>query len=219
MRPLITEMMKMLPNHEEFTWFDLGHMSHPEPTLLNVPKILHYPSDKTALVGIDADGTKFALWMTCGDDGATVGGAVCKRDFVARGAYGSPGVSLPTFKYMFTQNGVEFLRVGTQCNEEVKNAMFKMICDCMVKLHDCTEGYKLTVKQNSRLNKRRLEKGKAPVSYDWEPVPMSPPSRRQCIGHWRNYKSGKRVWVNDFWRGDASKGRRFKDHGPSQKAT
>ena len=74
-------------------------------------------------------------------------------------------------------------------------------------------------------NRRKIKEGKLP-SYDWHTVVIEPshakqehqggthasPRRHQSRGHWRTYKSGKRGWVADCWKGDASKGSVFKDY-------
>ena len=74
-------------------------------------------------------------------------------------------------------------------------------------------------------NRRKIKEGKLPF-YDWHTVLIEPPKpqaesrggthasprRHQARGHWRTYKSGKRGWVKECWRGDASKGTVFKDY-------
>lgn len=110
-------------------------------------------------------------------------------------------------------------------DEEVRPA-FRMVCAALLKINDATEAHQPTAKANSLTNKRRIAKGKPPLIYDWHTVKLEPngpvsdpqggthatPRRHQCRGHWRNCKSGKRVWVKDCWRGDASKGTIFKDY-------
>lgn len=76
-----------------------------------------------------------------------------------------------------------------------------------------------------KANASRAKRGLKPL-YDWHTVVIEPPKpkqehqggthasprRHQARGHWRNCKSGKRVWVKECWRGDASKGTVFKDY-------
>jgi len=86
------------------------------------------------------------------------------------------------------------------------------------------EAYVPTVK-DTFTNRRKIKEGKLP-SYDWHTIVIEPsqakqehqggthasPRRHQARGHWRTYKSGKRGWVKECWRGDASKGAVFKDY-------
>jgi hypothetical protein len=76
-------------------------------------------------------------------------------------------------------------------------------------------------KANASRAKRGLK-----LLYDWHTIVIEPPKpqsesfggthasprRHQARGHWRMYKSGKRGWVKECWRGDASKGAVFKDY-------
>lgn len=76
-----------------------------------------------------------------------------------------------------------------------------------------------------KANFSRAKRGLKPL-YDWHTVVIEPsklkqepqggthasPRRHQARGHWRTYASGKRGWVKECWRGDASKGTIFKDY-------
>jgi hypothetical protein len=76
-----------------------------------------------------------------------------------------------------------------------------------------------------KANASRAKRGLKPL-YDWRTVVIEPshtkqkhqggthasPRRHQARGHWRTYKSGKRGWVKECWRGDAGKGTVFKDY-------
>lgn len=76
-----------------------------------------------------------------------------------------------------------------------------------------------------KANVSRAKRGLRPL-YEWHTVVVEPsktkqehqggthasPRRHQARGHWRTYKSGKRGWVKECWRGDASKGTIFKDY-------
>ena len=74
MTPLITEMVQLSPNPEQATWFDLGRMAHTEGQRVQADAIMRLPFDKTAIVGIDKDGAKFALWLVGGEGSVAVGG-------------------------------------------------------------------------------------------------------------------------------------------------
>ncbi len=76
-----------------------------------------------------------------------------------------------------------------------------------------------------KANASRLKRGLKPL-YDWHTIVIEPPKQKnesqggthasprlhQVRGYWRTYKSGKRGWVKDCWKGDASKGSVFKDY-------
>lgn len=93
------------------------------------------------------------------------------------------------------------------------------------------EAYVPTAK-DTFTNRRKIKEGKLPT-YDWNTVVIEPskpkqehqggthasPRRHQARGHWRTYKSGKRGWVKECWRGDASKGAVFKDYELKEKNT
>lgn len=81
-------------------------------------------------------------------------------------------------------------------------------------------------------NRRKIKEGKSPTYY-WNTVVIEPPKpkqehqggthasprRHQSRGHWRTYKSGKRGWVSECWKGDAGKGTVFKDYQLKEKNT
>lgn len=80
--------------------------------------------------------------------------------------------------------------------------------------------------RNESKNRRRVAKGKKPLQYEWKTVLIEPktaihtslggthasPRRHERRGHWRNLKSGKRVWVRNCWAGNAALGSVFKDY-------
>lgn len=219
MTPLIREMVALTPEPEKATWFDLGSLTrfkNASPIQVPAESMMRLPFDLTAIAAIDKDGVKFALWLLNNGNGnsITVGG--CTEG----GKYFHP------FTYANTTDGIRFYEGDTEMTDSNVKSVFKMVAACLLGLHDCTEAHQPTVKANSLTNQRRIAKGKLPLVYDWHTVklePSSPPSesqggthatprRHQCRGHWRTCKSGKRVWVKDCWRGDASKGTVFKDY-------
>ena len=216
MTPLISEMVRLSPEPERATWFDLGELTRTENQRVPVDVIMRLPFDRTAIVGIDKDRRKFALWLTSGDDYTSLTVAGCTSE----PKYFDP------FAIVATPGGLRYYKGNSEIKEEDVLPMFRMVCAAMLKINDCTECYQPTAKANSLTNKRRIAKGKPPLIYDWRTVKLEPngppsdhqggthatPRRHQCRGHWRNCKSGKRVWVKDCWRGDASKGTVFKDY-------
>jgi hypothetical protein len=103
-------------------------------------------------------------------------------------------------------------------------AMFYASLDMKVEAHVPTA-------KDTFTNRRKIKEGKLPT-YDWNTVVIEPskpkqehqggthasPRRHQARGHWRTYKSGKRGWVKECWRGDASKGAVFKDYELKEKS-
>ena len=80
-------------------------------------------------------------------------------------------------------------------------------------------------------NRRKIKEGKLPT-YDWHTIEIelpkqkneyqggthATPRRHQVRGYWRTYKSGKRGWVKECWKGDATKGTVFKDYVVGEQA-
>lgn len=217
MTPLIQYMVRFAEHPEQSTWFDLGLMESTEGGRINAEVVLRLPFDKTSICCIDKNGEKVVLWLISGDGGNSVTVAGCTAS----------GKVFEPFSYMATDEGMRYYKGESKVSEADVKQMFRMVCACLIKLNDCTEAHQPTIKSNSITNKRLIAKGKPPLIYDWHTVKLEPksvnsnhplggthatPRRHQCRGHWRNCKSGKRVWVKDCWKGDASKGTVFKDY-------
>ena len=225
MTPLITEMIQWADKPELSTWFDLGNVTNTEGRRVEANQVLRLPYDLTSIVGRDKNGEKFALLLKLGNESVTVAGFT-KTDYRGIGAHGAFGKTLEPFTYMATPEGMRYFKGDSQVSDDEVKQGFRMVCACLLKLHECTEAHQPTVRANSITNKRRIAKGKPPLIYDWHTVKLEPnkpntehqggthatPRRHQCRGHCRNCKSGKRVWVKDCWKGDASKGTVFKDY-------
>jgi len=228
MTPLIREMVAFTGSiddsplkPEEMMWFDAGRLSPTEAIRVPADLMMNLPFPRTAIATIDTKGVKVVLWLISGDGSVTVGGSTLHNHYA-----GIFGESLSPFTYFATPEGIRYYKGDSQIEEVDVKQMFRMVCACLLKLHDCTEAHQPTAKANSLTNKRRIAKGKPPLIYDWHTVKLEPngpasepqggthatPRRHQCRGHWRTCKSGKRVWVKDCWKGDASKGTVFKDY-------
>ncbi len=216
MTPLICEMVRLMDHPERSTWFDLGRMGHTDGGRIPAHTVMRLPFDKTSICLIDKNGEKVVLHLIGSSDGTSV----------SVGGFTASGKAFEPFAYMETPEGIRYYKGESQIDEADVKQMFRMVCACLVKIEECTEAHQPTVKANSLTNQRRIAKGKPPLIYDWHTVKLEPPKpatepqggthatprRHQCRGHWRNCKSGKRVWVKDCWRGDASKGTVFKDY-------
>jgi hypothetical protein len=134
---------------------------------------------------------------------------------------------LKSFRY--NEELLKFPIDKTINTEEVLPAHRKVIAT-LSKLATASTGYRATPK-NTFINRKRLEKGKPALTFNWVTVTIEPPKqkldyqggthasprRHQVRGHWRTYKSGARGWVKDCWKGDASKGSVFKDYKVKEK--
>jgi len=225
MTPLITEMLQLSLSPEKSTWFDLGQMSRPDNARVQSDADMRLPFDRTSIVCVDEGGVKFVLWFVGGDEGFAVGGV--SKHAATQGAFGK---YFEPVSYIQTPRGIRYDKGDSQIDDADMEKVFRLACACLLKLHSCTEAHQPTVKSNSLTNKRRIAKGKPPLIYDWHTVKLEPsepvagpqggshatPRRHQCRGHWRNCLSGKRVWVKECWKGDASRGTIFKDYKAAQ---
>ena len=202
-------------------WFDVGQMPTEKVTYsVEGEKLIHLPFKRTAIVGIDGYKRKFIIVCVAAADSVTTGGWV-QRD------HGYEEIA--PFTYMDTPEGLRLLpaKEGMKTPDKDKVlGLLSIIARFTESLSATSMVYQPTIKANSPTNARRIAKGKPPLIYDWHTVILEPngpasepqggthatPRRHQCRGHWRNCKSGKRVWVKDCWKGDASKGTVFKDY-------
>jgi hypothetical protein len=210
----------MAPEPETAMWFDVGPMERWDGGRVLVDLVLNLPFPRTGIVGYDRDGKDFALWLTQGTGTVAVGGAS-----MWHGKYMEP------FAYIKTDEGLKYYqKEGSFINfvsEEEVRPVFRMVCAILVKLSERkSEAYKPVVK-DTFLNRKRKEKGKPAVLFDWHTVEIGPwvgksesqggthasPRLHDRRGHWRTIKAtGKKVWVKACKVGDASKGVVFKDY-------
>lgn len=224
MTPLIQKAVRMAPEPETAMWFDVGPMERWDGGQVPVDLVLNLPFPRTGIVGYDQNGKDFALWLFQGTDTVAVGGASMWH-----------GKYMTSFAYLKTDEGLKYYQkegsfINFVSEEEVRPA-FRMVCAILVKLSERkSEAYKPVVK-DTFLNRKRKEKGKSAVSFDWHTVEIGPwaskaepqggthasPRLHDRRGHWRLIKAtGKRVWVKACKVGDASKGVVFKDYRVAQ---
>ena len=220
MTPLIQKAVRMAPEPETAMWFDVGPMERWDGGPVSVDLVLNLPFPRTGFVGYDQTGKDFALWLSQGTDTVAVGGAS-----MWHGKYMEP------FAYVKTEDGLRYYRKDGDISQEDVRPVFRLICAILVKMSERkSEAYKPVVK-DTFLNRKRKEKGKSAVSFDWRTVEIKPwaskaepqggthasPRLHDRRGHWRTIKpSGKRVWVKPCKVGDASKGMVFKDYRVAQ---
>ena len=215
MTPLICKAVKFAPEPDTALWFDVGSMESTLATKVPVEFLMNLPFKRTGIVGLDTDGKDFAMWLLKGDSTVTVGG--CSMWHGAK--------YFPPYAYVSTEDGFRIYQKGKEITLEDVKPVHRMVLAVLIKLHIASVGHKATPKR-SFINQRRIAKGKPALIFDWHTVEIEPPQlkndpqggthasprRHQVRGHWRTYKSGKRGWVKECWKGDASKGTVFKDY-------
>lgn len=215
MTPLIQEAVRLAPQPETAMWFDVGIMEPlTESTQTPVDVLLNLPFNRTGIAGVDSKGRKFSLWMTAGKDSVTTAGCTIE-----------PTTFFAPFAYIKTDQGLRYYNNDKEVTRQKIDPVLRMVCAVLNKLSNGGIAYKATPKQTF-LNRKRAAKGKPALSFDWHTVVIeakkpkqeyqggthASPRRHQARGHWRTYKSGKRGWVSECWKGDASKGAVFKDY-------
>ena len=223
MTPLITEMVRLLGDMaSESTWFDMDDVdvvSHKDSA--EALKFTPLPFDRCSVVGHNPDGHKIMLTMHQKGDIL-----VMNAHLILANSY----KSMPPFS-LYWHEGERKRLPDEIAKTEATDDEINLVCQAAGRflsvLNTLNTAYQPTAKANSLTNKRRIAHGKPPLIYDWHTVKLVPnvaikaepqggthatPRRHQCRGHWRNCKSGKRVWVKDCWKGDASKGTVFKDY-------
>lgn len=219
MTPLIQKACKFSPEPETAMWFDVGQMPPSQEQKIPVSVVMNLPFSRTGIVGLDPSGKDFCLWLVQGEDSVTVSGGSMwhKRYF-------------EPYAYVKTVDGISLYRKNKEVTYDELMPVHRMVIVTLSKLATASTGYRATPK-NTFINRKRLEKGKPALTYDWVTVSIEPPKqkldcqggthasprRHQARGHWRTYKSGARGWVKDCWKGDASKGSVFKDYKIKEK--
>ena len=219
MTPLVREMVKMLTDVNldptQMQWFDVTaaiktHIGADPKRYLLHPA----PYKNMMLVGNTKQGD-FMLSLLVEPDTTVVTGWIMKPQ-----GYKNLG------SFLFSEHNGE-PKVGPldkPLDQQDQNMMVGLIAMFYASLDNKVESYVPTIK-NTFTNRRKIKEGKMPT-YDWHTVVIEPPKpkqehqggthasprRHQSRGHWRTYKSGKRGWVSECWKGDASKGTVFKDY-------
>lgn len=220
MTPLITRMVKLTPNPELSQWFDMGDLStRPEGHVPDV-EMFRLPYAKVSVVGQQSNGTALVLHLHTPDSKT-----LYVTGFVM-GVGDSWQNRIEPCKVVLADQGLEISSFdGSPLTEKSEwKGVLQHVEDFLLLLQTETTAYIPTIK-NTFTNRRKIKEGKQPT-YDWHTVVIEPPKpkqkhqggthtsprRHQSRGHWRTYKSGKRGWVKECWKGDASKGTVFKDY-------
>lgn len=215
MTPLIQKAVKFAPEPETALWFDVGQMASVSAMQVPAEFLMNLPSQRTGIAGLDTSGKDFMLMLTKGDYSVTVSGCSIYHG----------GKYFPPYTYVSTNDGFKVYTGDKRITTDDVKPVHRMVLAVMIKLAEHSQGYKPTP-QRTFINQKRQAKGKPALTFDWHTVVIEPPKQKndpqggthasprmhQVRGHWRTYKSGKRGWVNECWKGDASKGTVFKDY-------
>ena len=220
MTPLITEFVISSPSAEDFQWFDMGRLTPAtkrEEFAVDA-ELLNIPYKKTAVVGIDSDGSKFACILIGGQDSVTVSG-VYDVGTAAR-------MGIDPFSYIWTDEGLRIYGENNKPPPKHRYMPVLALIGRFLKLLDQGMTGYLPTAAKSLINKKRKAKGKGPLLFSWRTIVIEPkkkkaesqggthasPRHHERRGHFRNTPSGKRVWIKACKVGDASKGVVFHDY-------
>ena len=225
MTPLIKEMVKMVSvenfDPTQMQWFDVTcaiktHIGADPKRYLLHPA----PYKNMMLCGRTAQGD-FMLSVLANPDATIVTGWILKpTEYKALGSF------------LFAEHNGEpkVGPVNKPIDPKDQRMMIGIVAMFYASLDTKVESYVPTAK-DTFTNRRKIKEGKRPT-YDWHTVVIEPPKtkqehqggthasprRHQARGHWRTYKSGKRGWVKECWKGDATKGTVFKDYEIGEQA-
>lgn len=220
MTPLITRMVKLTPDPELAQWFDMGNTAQRPDGHVPDVEMFYLPYPLCCVVGKQSNGSAFVLRLqTTNSETMYVAGFVVGNEDEWQHA-------IEPFVVVRTAEGLQISQPdGSNPTENSEwKSVLQHVEDFLLLLQTKATAYVPTIK-NTFTNRRKIKEGKRPT-YDWHTVEIEPPSpkrdpqggthasprRHQARGYWRTYKSGKRGWVKESWRGDASKGTVFKDY-------
>lgn len=216
MTPLIQRWSRILPYPGDGAhWFDLGWVrGETESFDGSDERLMRLPYPRTLICVQDVRGGECALLLIAADKSVTV--AVDVMD--AAGEHTQVG----PFVYFATPEGMRLHRIDGIPREAV--LFYLALIQRLVAWLDAgpTDAY-ATMPVRGLTDRRRIANGKPPLRYDWYTVtvPATPkvavatpdvagqhasPRQHTRRGHWRNLRTGKRVWVRDCKVGDASRG-------------
>lgn len=216
MTPLICKAVRFVPEPETATWFDIGQLQDDVgKNSVSIDFFMNLPFERTAIAGRDIHGKEFAIWLRRTDKAIIVHGCVLADG----GQYFVP------YAYTVEGDGLKMFRKDKEVSLEDVKPVHRMLYAVLLRLQVATDGF-IGKPARTFINQKRQAKGKSALTFDWHTVTIEPPRpkndpqggthasprRHQARGHWRTYKSGKKGWVKECWKGDASKGTVFKDY-------
>lgn len=225
MTPLIKEMVKMVSvanlDPTQMQWFDVTGVSKTHPDAEPKKYLLHpAPYKNMMLCGRTAKGD-YMLSVLAEPTATIVTGWIMKPT-----GYKSMG------SFLFAEHNGEpkVGEVDKPIDPKDQSMMVSIVAMFYASLDMKVQAYVPTAK-DTFTNRRKIKEGKLPT-YDWHTIEIEPPKpkneyqggthatprRHQVRGYWRTYKSGKRGWVKECWKGDATKGTVFKDYVVGEQA-
>ena len=225
MTPLIKEMVKMVSvanlDPTQMQWFDVTGVSKTHPDAEPKKYLLHpAPYKNMMLCGRTAKGD-YMLSVLAEPTATIVTGWIMKPT-----GYKSMG------SFLFAEHNGEpkVGEVDKPIDPKDQSMMVSIVAMFYASLDMKVQAYVPTAK-DTFTNRRKIKEGKLPT-YDWHTIEIEPPKpkneyqggthatprRHQFRGYWRTYKSGKRGWVKECWKGDATKGTVFKDYVVGEQA-
>lgn len=219
MTPLIQRWARILPYPGDGAhWFDLGTMSGETETFdWSDDRIARLPFQRTMIVANDVRGDECALLAICAPASVTVAG-----DFLYRGEHKQIG----PFVYFQTPDGLRLHRIEGIPRETV-HLCLALIHRLVTRLDAGSVEAHASEPDRGYTSARRMAKGKPPLRYSWRTVVVggpkseyrdglggthASPRAHTRRGHWRNTRSGKRVWVRDCKVGNPALGAVFHDY-------
>lgn len=212
MTPLVKHFAHLIgENSVDFNWFDVGILE-PRKTRGIGPDDLRIPFDNCAFV-FELSGIKRMVVLRINDRGML---------FIYRD---EKNVQSPAEFLIYEKDNRLFINNEIkEPADDIVSFISGIVSTIQDSLYSCKETFALI--RDEAKNRRRVAKGKKPLQYEWKTVVVEPkaaastpiggthasPRRHERRGHWRNLKSGKRVWVRNCWAGNAALGTVFKDY-------
>ena len=225
MTPLIQRMSRLLPYPgDNAHWFDLGELSGDVETFdFNDERLFRMPFQRTMIVvgqpGAESD---LAVLVLSADNSITIAPTFApKIDGATRAVFG-----LGPFVAFRTPEGLRLHRADSIPRETV-HLCLAAIYTLVTGLDGAEIEAHASEPDRGYTSKRRMANGKPPLRYSWRTVTVGGPKseHRDALGgthasprahtrrgHWRNLRTGKRVWVRDCKVGDAALGSVFHDY-------
>lgn len=225
MTPLIKEMVKMVSvanlDPTQMQWFDVTNIFKNKIDWNPKKHLLHPAPYKNMMLCGRVEQGDFMLSVLAEPAATIVTGWILK----------STGYKvLGSFLFAEHNGEPKVGEVDKPIDPKDQQMMIGIVAMFYASLDTKVEAYVPTAK-DTFTNRRKIKEGKLPI-YDWHTVVIEQPKpkqehqggthasprRHQVRGYWRTYKSGKRGWVSECWKGDASKGTVFKDYVVGEQA-
>ena len=163
MTPLVQKAVRFAPEPETALWFDVGQMQSTLEMKVPADFLMHLPSKRTGIVGLDTAGKDFALWLLKGEGSVTVGGCSMWH-----------GKYFPPYAYMATDDGFKIYQKDKEITIDDVKPVHRMVLAVLVKINAQAQGYRATPKRTF-LNQKRQAKGKSALTFDWHTIEIEPP--------------------------------------------